>query len=335
MKTVRNLLESNAIIHYELPFKNSFLIGDNASAKTFILESTIHINKNLTNCYYISVHNRSINIDNADFLPSLNINTANFISTFNINSGVLRKLLNKRLESTLLEKEQDLWVDNSLGTILFAKLFLSKSFNYLIGDFFESYIHIDIKEYDFSSKKEILINNVKHETLSNGISSIIRLLIEIEIAKILGSEIIFIDEIEKYLDTNNSYKLILFIQNRYKELQFIISTHSDDIIAGGDDFNIISIINNSNDVNLKEVEIYNSNDFTSSFDVKRKFFQLPENKKYLSLFDTVDNLYTNLIMQRGISPSDQKIFEEIKANYSKLPEKVKNVIDEIDCLIRS
>lgn len=314
MKTVNDLLVHNYILDGTLKFKNTFLVGDNASAKTFILEKTLSNNKSVKKCYYISVQNRNISIDEIKILNSINLKR-----------DTSKKLLERRLNS--LQSEQDLWVDNSLGVHVFAILFLSKKYHELISGFFESSIDSILHSSMFSSYYVTLINGVEHQKLSNGISSIIRLLIEVELATELGCDIIFIDEIEKYLDSNNSYKLIRFIQEKYHDLQFVITTHSDDIIVGGTDFNIINIINSDNDVNEKQVEIYNSNDYNSSSLVKRKFFQLHENIEYSDKFKRVNDIYNNLLVKDFISKKEIQYLRDIAE--PSLPDKINNILKEI------
>lgn len=314
MKTVSYLLDGN-ITSDDFSFKNSLLVGDNSSAKTYILEGYLNKKRKSENCYYISVENRNLTLD-ISIINEVHLHERNTIST----------LLDKRLEGT-----DDLWVDNSLGKNIFSMIFISGDYNDVISDFFG--FNVEVKKVNSSifNKYVACFNGVENLKISNGISSIIRLLIEIEIGVKLNCTAFFIDEIEKYLDSNNAYKLIKFIQNRYVKQQFIITTHSDDIIVGSKDFNVIKINNDNDNVNNKTVEIYNSNDYNSSGIVKRKFFQVHEELEFIDSFNYVNDIYTDIIVNSYYDNKNDDTLYDLLSNDST-PQQIKNVILEINDL---
>ena len=296
----------------QLEFDNILIIGDNASGKTYVLEKMLRNENGLP--YYISVHNRGIN------LSFMHLN-----SPIHLNKSDVKKLNLKRVENI---NGEDTWIDNSLGNNIFATGFFK--FKNVIEMFFNSEISIVRKEEMFRSEISIIINGTSHPTLSNGLSSIFRILLELEVASNLGCDTVFIDEIEKYLDSTNSFNLIKFIQNKYSHIRLVITTHSDDVIIGSSDFCIIKINNDSNDVNEKSIDVYNSNDFDSIISTKRTFFPVSDNLKYEYEFERVNSIYMNLLVNDSISIIDQEYLNNLTLN--RMPSKILNIMNEIEIL---
>lgn len=306
----------NTIIHGNLvpslKFKNTIIVGDNASAKTYVLEKLLQ-NQNIKP-YYISVYNRSIN-------------EANLITETTLTLPDHREQQKLLLNRANVNANEDILWDGSLGSNYFASLLYHDEFKGVVEDFFESKIDIYHHKSPFVNRTEIRFNGVTHLKLSNGLSSIFRILFELEVAKLIGCETVYIDEIEQYLDSQNAFKLIKFIQNRYDSFNLIITTHSDDVIVGSNDFNVIKINNDSTNVEEKSIEIYDGNDYDSSLLAKRKFFQIDEDSTFTSVFVNVNRIYDALLISDNIGQNDIDYLNEIE--HSDLPEKILNVISEI------
>jgi len=297
-----------------LKFKNTIIVGNNASAKTYILEKLLE--KNLSS-HYISVYNRSIDQNKLRTEETLTLPS----------NREQHKLLTNR---TNVNANEDILWDGSLGCNYFASLLNHDEFKEVIEDFFDSKIDIYHHKSPFVNKSEIRFNEVTHSKLSNGLSSIFRILLELEVAKRIGCEIVYIDEIEQYLDSQHSFKLIKFIQSRYHSFKLIITTHSDDVIVGSNDFNVIKINNDSIYIEEKSIEIYDGNDYDSSLLAKRKFFQIDEDSTFTSIFVNVNRIYDSLLINDNIGQNDIDYLSEIEC--TDLPEKILNIISEINFL---
>jgi predicted ATP-dependent endonuclease of OLD family len=298
-----------------LKFKNTILVGDNASAKTYALETLLQ-NQPLK-AYYISVYNRSI--EQSKLITEATLTLPSYREQ--------QKLLANR---TNVNANEDILWDGSLGSNFFASLLNHDKFRGVIEDFFDSKIDMHHHNSPFVNNTEIRFNGVTHLKLSNGLSSIFRILLELEVAKLIGCETVYIDEIEQYLDSQHSFKLIKFIQSRYNSFNLIITTHSDDVIVGSNDFNVIKINNDSTNVEEKSIEIYDGNDYDSSLLAKRKFFQIDEDSTFTSVFVKVNRIYDSLLISDNIGQNDIDYLNEIER--SDLPEKILNVISEIKFL---
>lgn len=106
------------------------------------------------------------------------------------------------------------------------------------------------------------------EICSSGINSLLSTIACLLYCKEKNIETILIDEVEKHLDSINSYRLIKFIQEEFNDLNIVVSTHSEHIIAGLQGFTIL-------DVETKKE--YNSNDYNDIAIIQNKFFNVKEN----------------------------------------------------------
>lgn len=314
-------------------YKNSLIIGDNTSGKTYILEQLIKAQKG--NNYYISVNNRNVELQSMNFREPISEHLD------------VKKLALKRVDPDT--PNEDLWYGKSsdrFASDVFAKTFSEDNNKEVIEKFFGSTIEINKVDEENGSlgglisryaknkvtfKDNITDEKTEHLTLSNGLSSIFRILLELQLASKEGCDAVLIDEIEKYLDSSNSFKLIQFIQEHYSQMKLIITTHSEDIIVGSSGFNILKINNDSNDVNEKSIEIYDGNDFDSIVSTKKFFFPVANNIEFLDVFRSVDKIYNKLLMSEDLSNEEQKSLN-ILSTQKDLPSKVLNIIYEINKL---
>ena len=316
MNYVKDLIELNL----NLSFRNSLIIGDNTSGKTYLLEQLFKKTKDSS--YYISVNNRNINLS---YLHLNNHNPLRMSKT-----RALNKLYDLRVGNAT-DAIQDLWLERELAVNFFAETFSVDDNKGVIEDFFQSKISIKPRKVQFGTGSNVItLNDIDHLTLSNGLSSIFRILLELQLASKMGCSTVFIDEIEKYLDSSNSFKLIQFIQKKYSNMRLIITTHSEDIIVGSSDFNIVKINNDSPEVNLKSIDIYDSNEFESIVSTKQFFFSIPYNTKYLKVFQEVDKIYNNLLINDRLSSEELNYLSLIGSE--NLPPKIAGVIEEINTL---
>lgn len=289
-----------------LKYENTIIIGENASAKTYILEE--HINRNYKkkidvintfeetyemNAYYMNVHNRKFTNNEDDFGDK----------KIKINETICNRL-------NLEMRDED---NFSMSPIS------EKASNYFYSIYDKEFIK------NFLNGKKIKID----KRMSDGYRAIFRLLTEIKFAADNGYNTIFIDEIEKYLDNKNAYKIIQFIQNYFDEMVFYITTHSVDVVVGASDFNIIEVINDSEDVDQKSIKIYDSNDFSDDVTTKRKLFPVENNSKYSEIENRVNEIYNDLLFNDEINKDDTKYIKKIYIQ-NNIPDNIKIIIESIE-----
>ena len=159
----------------------------------------------------------------------------------------------------------------------------------------KKFIDIDItmKEVNygiFSSEEKLFVDN-KIESLSNGYQAIIRLFLEIiYIHKNKGNNkiTVVIDEIDEYLSSRNKSNIVEFLKNEFNEFNWVITTHSADVMASAKNFNLI-ILKNEN------YQCLDSNDFNTITDVQEIFRDLYDK----TIDDNKDDI--NITLRRLLS----------------------------------
>jgi len=142
----------------------------------------------------------------------------------------------------------------------------------------------------FSSEEKLFVDN-KIESLSNGYQAIIRLFLEIiYIHKNKGNNkiTVVIDEIDEYLSSRNKSNIVEFLKNEFNEFNWVITTHSADVMASAKNFNLI-ILKNEN------YQCLDSNDFNTITDVQEIFRDLYDK----TIDDNKDDI--NITLRRLLS----------------------------------
>ena len=308
MKKIENI-DSLILKYAESEIKDMLLIGKNASAKTYLLEKIISTLKTQKQVYYINVFNKSMNFDEKSDKECPDLND----------------LLESRLEGSNTD-----WFGDIQGSVFFSDYFYKHK--ELLEAFFDGKINIKISEEEDLFE----INGTSHPKLSTGHQGIFRMILEVFFALEQGVSHIFIDEICKNLDNENAYKIIKFIKEGTKEyllrnnkddknkdiikilenVNFIITTHSSDVILGAKDFHIVLINNDRNDVNEKSVEIYLSNNYNDDISTKRKFFSTDTEDIDSDFLVTLEAFYSKLINDRV--PLNAEEFDKLSEINSKI-----------------
>ncbi len=256
IKNYQNMLIEikDKILNRELKYKNTIIVGDNSSGKSEILRQLL-INQEV-GYYFIDSVNRSFNyekVSNSDDLEEtyksvvkyrLNENNFNLVDTF------------------------DLY---KTGTDVIEKVY----FNYqeelkrLLKSFLGVDFQITIKKDEIIGEKKVLDIDEGIEKLSSGYQAIIRLFLELiyfedSLEDDIKNPVVVIDEINEFLSAKNEERILPFLTNRFSNMNFIITTHSADVIASSIDFNIIVLSHN-------DYQCLDGNDFSSVTDVREIF----------------------------------------------------------------
>ncbi|MGL5575981.1 hypothetical protein, partial [Cetobacterium sp.] len=176
--------------------KNIILIGKNSTAKTYLLEKWL--SKDFKNSWYISTKNRNISLNESFIIKK--------------NSKLIIKIeenLNYRSNSDNIDDFFESTLETRRGDVFFGYIF-----NTRLREKIQKYFNNNISLIN----NKLSIGDTFFEKISDGLQAIIRIILEIEVAKMLNIKNILIDEIEKGLDYFNSFKMIKFIEEEYKEL---------------------------------------------------------------------------------------------------------------------
>lgn len=257
-KKIKKIIIDNIYenIASELKYKDFILIGSNMRGKSKVIKDIINLDKD--DLYFIDSVNRIIPNDN----PS-----GRFVEIQDIKS-----ILKHRREDGIFNTKDK--IDETHNNSLILKELIDNlgSYKDLLNKYFEC--NFKVKECDESDDPLLAGNKVYkyhfgdnvYDRLSNGYQAIIRIIVELKFASDRGCKFIIIDEIDSHLDKNNCLLLIEFIRNEFSNINFLITTHSPNIILNASGFNIIKI-------NKDDCEYFDSNDMDNLNYINRMLFR--------------------------------------------------------------
>lgn len=224
----------------QLPYPDSILIGENASGKSEAIKRFMQEADRVI--YFIDAMNRSFDIHAVKALGE----------PLRYKSSILTK----RLEDDHFNLK-DSWA--YYGTATECVELIYPHFEEQIQSLLRSCFGIRFSIYS-PETQEVQYDSGDIGRVSNGYQAIIRILLELlyfqEVNPTQNQEraLVIIDEIDEYLSPNNAGKLFGLIKNEFPEMDFIVTTHSPEVIAVASKCNIL-IMHESN------VEILDAGDF--------------------------------------------------------------------------
>lgn len=288
----KNMLEKviDKIHNDKLNYKNSIIVGDNSSGKSEVLKSLTTLSTE--KYYFIDAINRTFDISkvsNTQFSYSCSYEN---ISEYRIKENIFN-----------LNDSFDIYGDGT-GHIEYMFYTYIDELKVLIKKFLDVEIAVEEVKYGVFSAEEKITINGEIDKLSNGYQAIMRLFLEmlyIQNYKDNHEVTIIIDEIDEYLSPKNKSKIIYFLQQEFPDFKWIVTTHSADVIASTEDFNLI-VLNKGN------YECLDSNDFRTITDVQEIFREL-----YDKQIDTdISNINSTLRRLLSLKISDKWSEQEEK-----------------------
>jgi len=129
--------------------------------------------------------------------------------------------------------------------------------------------------------------------------------------------VVVIDEINEFLSAKNEERILPFLTNRFSNMNFIITTHSEDVIASSIDFNIIVLSHN-------DYQCLDGNDFSSVTDVREifeKVYNINHDNETQDIEILLRHLLNAKISETWTEVEEEKlknIYEETLSNSQKL-----------------
>ena len=258
------------------------IVGDNSSGKSDILKSIIE-NLPQSECYYIDSCNRVFEYKN----------------TLNTGDNLLKTedILKARLE------EENFNLKDSFGTIGNIERYYSiykTEFLSLINEFLEKDIIIE-EENGIKWDKVLKVDGEIYEYLSNGYQAIFRIFLELIYATKVNKNIktIIIDEITEFLSAKNEAKILNFLREKFQNIRFIVTTHSEDIISNTPNTRLVIITE-------IDYEILDGDDFQTNTEIRRVFSNLffndkedKDEKKKIEIESLLRKLYNKKLFNKG------------------------------------
>jgi len=258
MKSGINFLNEIAQMLRNRALKNSdtVIIGDNSSGKSLLLRMLIENFGKTDAIYFIDAVNRGFDVGmvvKGEKKPEYKrtiINTRVRKEYFNLKDSFnCYGTLTERIEQIYFPFEEKL-------QILFEQLTKDK-FRVISGE--------ALGEVEFKNAKGLL---------SSGYQAIVRILLEllyyqekcIEDKKIERATVI-IDELDEFLSPGYDFLIMPFLKEKFPQMDFIITTHSCDLVAGTQNANLIVLKDG-------QYEVMDINDFQSVSEVQIIFDRL-------------------------------------------------------------
>lgn len=306
-ETVSDL--SNILENGELEYKDSIIIGDNSSGKSDVLKKILENDKK-DQFYFIDAVNRYFNIEQIMPIKEEKIIYSNDIKKY-------------RLDVDKFNFDDSFYYCGTPRSIEDFYLNFQGEIEALMSEFLD--VSFSIQQGDLGRKVYVSGREVD---LSSGYQALLRIFIEVIYywhTKNYG--VIVIDEIDEFLSVVNSGRIYTFLRQKFPDLNFIVTTHSADLIANAEKTNLILLKNQT-------FEILDAGDFTSISQVYDIFKSLYE-KKEGSEKEQNDNILRRLFNNKiaGIwSSEEQDILDDLKLRALTRAQKVIiNQIEEWKC----
>ena len=295
MQFCQNILNEavELMINGQLPYADSIIIGDNASGKSELLKMYIRNSKRAV--YYIDAVNRSFHIGN--------------ITSFKDRIEYKNTILEKRLQDENFNLK-DTW--SYYGTDSECIEFLYEYYEEKLQRLFQKFLKTGFVVYA-KELQEVKYTSGDIGKLSNGYQAVVRILLELlyfdEVKPVQGSEraVVVIDEIDQYLSPKNAGRFYLFLKENFSETDFVVATHSAEVVAAASKCNILIL----KDLGL---EILDAGDFMDIDDIMPVFKDVFGEQKNLDEYSKYDEILRRLFNNRilGVWTENEKnLYESI------------------------
>lgn len=210
----------------KLPYKNSILIGDNASGKSEALRR--YMNNVDGICYFIDAVNRSFDV--------------RAVKLFEDDIVYKDSIVKNRLKDEYYNLK-DSWAYYGTPTECIEMLYFN--FENELQKILKKYFSVDFVIQD-RQMREVKYSSGDIGRLSSGYQACIRMLLELlyfnNTVIALGCKekpVVVIDEIDEYLSPVNAGKFYFLLKKEFSNLTFVLTTHSADVIAVASECNIL------------------------------------------------------------------------------------------------
>lgn len=264
------------------------IVGDNSSGKSDILKGIVS-NLPLNKCYFIDSCNR--------------------IFEYNDTLSIEGKVPETQEVLKVRMKDENFNLKDSFGVFGNIERFYSRyevEFLSLIKEFLNKDIIIRDDNSRIAVRKILQVDNEIYEYLSSGYQAIFRIILEIIYATKTNDNIktVVIDEITEFLSIKNEAKILNFLREKFPDIRFIVTTHSEDIISNTSKIRLVIITDNN-------YEILDGDDFQTNIEIRRVFsnlfFKDEEEKEKLDIESWLRKLYNKKIFEEWEEKDDFEI----------------------------
>lgn len=286
---------SEKLLNRGLKYGDSVIIGENSCGKSLLLRLLVQKAGKTDSIYFLDAVNRGFDVGKVVRETKKPAYKRTIIDTriqddfFNLKDSFnCFGTMTERIEQIYYPYEEKL-------QDLFEKL-TDERFRLIPGDVFG--------EVEFKEGKGLL---------SSGYQAIVRILLELLYyqdkcveEKGIESAVVIIDELDEFLSPGYAYKIFPFLKEQFPQMDFIVTTHSGDLVAGAQNANLIVL-------DEKGYEVMDINDCQSISEVQIIFDRvfgghMPQASETENI---LRRLFNNKINQAW-TEGDQRQLEELK-----------------------
>ena len=286
---------SEKLLNRGLKYGDSVIIGENSCGKSLLLRLLVQKAGKSDSIYFLDAVNRGFDVGKVvkeTKKPAYKrtiIDTRSQDDFFNLKDSFnCFGTMTERIEQIYYPYEEKL-------QDLFEKL-TDERFRLIPGDVFG--------EVEFKEGRGLL---------SSGYQAIVRILLELlyfqdKCVEEKGIEraVVIIDELDEFLSPGYAYKIFPFLKEQFPQMDFIVTTHSGDLVAGAQNANLIVL-------DEKGYEVMDINDCQSISEVQIIFDRvfgghMPQASETENI---LRRLFNNKINQAW-TEGDQRQLEELK-----------------------
>jgi len=243
-----DIIQGNKLSH-----RNTIVIGNNSSGKSEFLKRLL-LEVNSSKWYLIDSVNRY-------FSSAQIFKMSKATSKVQYSGEILKHRLmadNYNLRDTFFY----MGVPTPIENFYFE---FSNEINNLLYQFLN--VKLDVRQSDVGYK--IYLDDIE-SSLSSGYQALIRIFMEMEYVRhTMESACIVIDEIDEFLFSYNSGRILEFLRQHYKDFSFVVTTHSADLIAHSRAANIVLLSDGTYE--LLDAEDFNS--VSQVYNIFKSIFQ--------------------------------------------------------------
>mgnify|MGYP002514839725 CR=1 FL=1 len=295
MKFCPSILDEVAtkIRNKNLLHEHSIILGDNASGKSELIRRIVKekIDKG-ERVYFIDSVNRYFDVSKIDGLTS--------------SIEIERNIILKRLTNEYFNTKDSF---SMYGTETDCIEMFYMRYKNAVQELLKEFNQLTF-EVTFPKEKLVRYSEEAEGKLSNGIQALVRIFVElVYLQEVTDSNqiMVVIDEVDEYLSPSNAGKILSFLIMKFPHMQFVVSTHSADLVCSTKNCNLVII-------QKDYYEVTDSNDFESMGEVQfmfEKIFSESREQKTVRIEEQLRRLINNKMMGAW-GKKDEETLQEIE-----------------------
>lgn len=301
---------SQKIADKGLRYKDTVIIGDNSSGKSLLLKMILEKKGKGEDVYFVDAVNRGFDVSKVIYEMRRH-DYKNTIITARLQENIFNLTDTFSCYGTSTERIEEMygWLEEKVQSL----------FEELTGERFRIIPGSILGEVEF--KGEIGF-------LSSGYQAIVRIFMELLyyqekclFERHIDYGMVVIDELDEFLSPGYARKIVPFLKEHFQQMEFVITTHSCDLVAGAKNANLIVLDD-------RDFEVLDVNDYQSVSEVQIIFdrifgihnIQVPEienvlrrllNNKINGAWTSEDQIRLEHLQEEWLTPSQQLICRQI------------------------